>query len=179
MILSLVPIGALDALLLRTLAADLDATFRAQVHVAEALPHDSAWGSATAPIPSSAIIRALLPAEASGAEAASDWVLAIVDAGLCAGGVGDVFGEAALDHGVAVVGLAPLREGSGADADVLRVRLLTEAVHELGHLAGADHCRRESCVMYLSLDIADTDRKGARFCADCRRLVKAVLAQKS
>jgi archaemetzincin len=80
-----------------------------------------------------------------------------------------VFGEAAVDGCCAVVGMAPLRAGSGADGQVLHARLLTEAVHELAHLAGVAHCRRASCVMYPSRHIADTDRKGHTFCAECRR----------
>jgi archaemetzincin len=90
-----------------------------------------------------------------------------------------VFGEAEMEGCCCVVGLAPLRRGSGADADVLRARLLTSALHEIGHLAGAEHCRRASCVMYPSLGIADTDIKGATFCAGCAPALKRLGIRKT
>ncbi|HEX6370515.1 MAG TPA: matrixin family metalloprotease, partial [Longimicrobium sp.] len=72
-----------------------------------------------------------------------------------------------------------LRDGSGADAGVLRDRLLTEALHELGHLAGLAHCRRASCVMYPSRHIADSDHKEHAFCAECRPSLKLRRLQES
>jgi archaemetzincin len=47
-------------------------------------------------------------------------------------------------------------------------RVVKEAVHELGHLKGLEHCAKETCVMHFSNTLEDTDQKNAVFCADCR-----------
>jgi archaemetzincin len=52
---------------------------------------------------------------------------------------------------------------------LLKRRALTEAVHELGHVYGLDHCERQDCVMWFSNTLTETDRKGSRFCPVCVR----------
>jgi len=47
-------------------------------------------------------------------------------------------------------------------------RAVKEAVHELGHTFGLDHCSDPRCVMHFSNMLADTDRKGREFCPSCR-----------
>jgi len=50
----------------------------------------------------------------------------------------------------------------------------TEAVHELGHAFGLQHCGNPECVMFFSNSIMDTDRKGWHLCQQCRaRLPRA------
>lgn len=156
--------------LLRNLADDLRARAGMQCVFGRAMALADPWHDVESHLYRSGdIMQALIASHDAGARS---WKLAIADAGLCAEGVGPVFGEAAMGGCCAVIGLLPLRHGSGADADVLRGRLLTEALHERAHLDGADHCGRASCVMYPSLHIADTDRKAAGFCDDCRRALK-------
>ncbi|MCF2144525.1 MAG: peptidase zinc-dependent [Candidatus Heimdallarchaeota archaeon] len=46
-------------------------------------------------------------------------------------------------------------------------RLLTECVHELGHLFNLPHCQNPHCVMFFSNTLNDTDRKGYLFCQNC------------
>ncbi|WP_420128431.1 matrixin family metalloprotease [Longimicrobium sp.] len=168
----LIPAGGVDRGLLDELGQALQAELGVQWRVGDALPLDEAWreteGGAYRSIH---LMHALMDRVQGGAgkRAGRTWRLAIADAGLCVEGVGEVFGEAAMEGCCAVVGVAPLRAGSGADGQVLRARLLTVAVHELAHLAGVAHCRRASCVMYPSRHIADTDRKRHTFCAECRR----------
>lgn len=180
-VLDLVSAGALDDGLLRTLGADLGAHLGLQWRVGEPVELRDEWRDGETGLYRSVFLMHALIASADAADRrrAPRWTLAIADAGFCAAEVGPVFGEAEADGCCAVVGLAPLRRGSGADADVLRGRLLTEALHELGHLAGAEHCGRASCVMYPSLHIADTDRKGPGFCADHARALKRLGIRKT
>lgn len=167
----LIPAGGVDRALLDELGQGLEEELGVQWSVGDALPLDAEWRETESGLYRSIHLIHALMDRAKGGEGGPrrTWRLAIADAGLCAEGVGEVFGEAAVEGCCAVVSVAPLRTGSGADGEVLRSRLLTEAVHELGHLAGVAHCRRASCVMYSSLHIADTDRKGHTFCAECRR----------
>ena len=169
--MELIPAGAVDLALLQALGGDLREALGVQWCIGEPLPLDDEWRDAESGLYRSIHLMHALMDRAPGGERkrARTWRLAITNAGLCAEGAGVIFGEAAVEGCCAVVGLAPLRAGSGADAQVLRGRLLTEAVHELGHLAGRGHCRRASCVMYPSLHIANTDHKGHAFCEECRR----------
>ena len=168
-VLEIVPAGTVEDGLLRTLGVDVQARTELQWHVGPAIPLADEWRDpATGLYRSVHLMHALIASTAATKRGSPRrWRLAIADAGFCAAAVGPIFGEAEVRGCCAVVGLAPLRRGSGADGGVLRDRLLTEALHELGHLAGAEHCGRASCVMYPSLHIADTDRKGATFCAAC------------
>jgi len=50
-------------------------------------------------------------------------------------------------------------------------RILTEAVHEIGHTLGLDHCPNPKCVMHFSNTLADTDIKGHEFCQKCRESI--------
>jgi predicted Zn-dependent protease len=170
----LIPAGEVDGALLETLGGDLQNALGVQWCVGDALPLREEWRETESGLYRSIhLMHALMDRTAQrDAKRARRWRVAIADAGLCAQGVGRIYGEAAMEGCCAVVGLAPLRAGSGADAEVLRDRLLTEAVHELGHLAGLAHCRNASCVMYPSLHIADTDHKGRTFCRECRRPLK-------
>ncbi|HEV3050939.1 MAG TPA: matrixin family metalloprotease [Longimicrobium sp.] len=172
--LDLIPAGEVDAGLLKTLGDDLQNALGVQWCVGDALPLREEWRETESGLYRSIhLMHALMDrVEQRETKRARRWRLAIADAGLYAEGVGAIYGEAAMEGCCAVVGLAPLRTGSGADTGVLRDRLLTEAVHELGHLAGLAHCRNTSCVMYSSLHIADTDHKGRTFCRECRRPLK-------
>jgi archaemetzincin len=174
---ALVPVGAVDADVREALAQGL-AALGYVVRAGTPLPLEGAWRDAgTGRLESERLLLALLARPRRHGDAV--WSLAMVDAVLCGGEVGEVLGEAALGRGCAVVGIEPLRRGSGADPDVLRDRILTTAVHELGHLAGAAHCRRATCVMYPSRNIADTDRKGMAFCHDCAAEVQGAFGRES
>ena len=85
-----------------------------------------------------------------------------------------VFGEAQLDGNCAVVSTARLKEefyGLPGRQELLRERLLKEAVHELGHTFGLRHCADWRCVMTSSHAVERLDIKGAGFCRACRKPV--------
>jgi len=91
-------------------------------------------------------------------------VLAITHRDLFAGDLNFVFGIAA-PRGACLVSTARLL--AGADEPLFRARLLKEAVHELGHTLGLEHCADPGCVMHFSNSLADTDRKGDAWCSRC------------
>lgn len=80
-------------------------------------------------------------------------------------GLNFVFGQADVGGKASIISLARLfPDGADGGAELLRERTLKEAVHELGHTFGLDHCRDRYCVMYFSNGIAETDIKTADFC---------------
>ena len=82
-----------------------------------------------------------------------------------------VFGEAELGGRCAVVSLHRLDEryyGLPARDELLRERLVKEAVHELGHTFGLRHCDNWRCVMASSHAVDRLDIKERDFCSLCR-----------
>jgi DNA-binding NtrC family response regulator len=53
------------------------------------------------------------------------------------------------------------------------LRLVKEAVHELGHTYGLVHCNRARCVMTSSTYVENIDLKSAQLCDRCRAELRA------
>jgi archaemetzincin len=98
-------------------------------------------------------------------------ILGIVDVDLYVHGLNFIFGQADLQHGITIISLIRLKQefyGFPPDRKLFYLRMLKEAVHELGHTYGLDHCTDYRCVMYFSNSLQDTDRKGVDFCRKCK-----------
>jgi len=98
---------------------------------------------------------------------AFDRVLGVIDVDVFASGLNYVFGEAYMPGKAALISLCRLKPdfyGETAGFDVLVMRALKEAVHELGHTLGLRHCEKAFCVMHFSNSILDTDKKQSLFC---------------
>lgn len=96
------------------------------------------------------------------------WSLGVADLDLYAADRPFVFGEATIGGCCALIGITRLRDDGGrTHKSCFRERVLKEAVHELGHVAGLEHCPTLTCVMYSSPGLAETDRKSPDFCAVC------------
>lgn len=74
-----------------------------------------------------------------------------------------VFGLALKSEGLAVVSWHRLRDGG----NLFVRRLSKEVIHEVGHLEGLEHCLDNSCVMWFSNTLGETDAKGLDFCPKC------------
>ena len=166
--LEIVPAGGVSMETVSALRRALDRRLGTRSFVGTPLPLYPEWRDGeSGRVRSGALLDALLARRAEGG-GEDTWVLAVAEEELCAPGHGRVFGEAAVGGGCAVMGLGAL-EGEKPDVSTdFLSRAVKEAVHEIGHAAGLEHCADPGCVMYPSLDIADTDRKGEGFCARCR-----------
>ena len=103
-----------------------------------------------------------------------DKVLGIIDEDLYVHGLNFVFGQAELGGHFALISLARLRQsfyGLPENKKLFLERTKKEAVHELGHTFGLEHCPDSKCVMHFSNSLMDTDRKSASFCSRCKKLL--------
>lgn len=104
-------------------------------------------------------------------------ILGIVNVDLYASEFPYIFGYARLSGREAIISLARLREEfykKPESREILYRRARVEAIHELGHTFGLEHCYDPHCVMYLSHGIADTDRKSDRYCDQCHPMLNSL-----
>jgi len=104
----------------------------------------------------------------------ADYILGVTKVDLYVPNYNFVFGEAGCPGRVALVSLCRLKpefHGAAPNKQLFQQRALKEAVHEIGHALGLEHCKNPFCVMFFSLSIEDTDKKGVGFCDDCHLLV--------
>lgn len=168
--LELVAVGQVDEDLLAELGRELDLRFGTHSFRGPPLPLLDDWlDPESGQYHSGAIVDALIArADALGTDGSRLWSLGVADADLYAPERTFVFGEATVHGCCAVLGLARLRP-EGRDPARFRARVLAEAVHELGHVAGLDHCPDPGCVMHPARQAADTDLRGPDFCPPCTK----------
>ncbi len=81
-----------------------------------------------------------------------------------------VFGLARQHGRACLVSLArtdPTFYGLPADGERRDRRAACEVLHELGHLAGLEHCQDRGCLMSFAGSIQAVDARGERFCGGC------------
>ncbi len=103
-----------------------------------------------------------------------DVVLGVTDVDIYADNLNFVFGEAELLGRRAVISLRRLRQsfyGLPEDKEILKLRALKEAIHEIGHVLGLRHCRGR-CVMRFSNSIFEVDYKDWWFCESCLKKLR-------
>ena len=62
--------------------------------------------------------------------------------------------------------------GKESDYDKLRERAVKEAIHEIAHCFGLEHCKNRECVLSFSTNVMAVDAKTKHFCESCRRKIK-------
>src|SRR5579863_10478337 len=157
--LQLLPIGKLDGGLLPSLAAALANTFQVPCELlAATLDPEFAFHGERQQYHSSEIL-----ARMQSRVSPKSWrILGVTAVDLYIPILTFVFGEAQMAGPCAVVSAHRLRQefyGLPADPDLLRQRLLKEAVHEIGHTLNLTHCEDYSCVMAASHAVEWIDLK--------------------
>jgi archaemetzincin len=104
-----------------------------------------------------------------------DRVLGVANVDICAQELNFVFGEAEHPGKAALISMWRLRPefyGKTPNTELLIERATKEAVHEIGHTLGLQHCSNPFCVMYFSNSIFETDRKQSLFCSKCQSKIE-------
>ena len=167
-----VPMGDIDYSLVNKLASQLVSYFSVGVDILQGtkIPQE-ALNQQRGQYYSTVILTKLeLMKSASGEK-----MLGLVDGDLYIPTRNFVIGEADPAGKSAVVSLFRLRHENYEMLDeekVLFSRILKESLHQLGHLWGFKDCRNPKCVMYLTDNVTEVDRKGPKFCDNCLRRVK-------
>ena len=91
---------------------------------------------------------------------------------LYVGGLNFVFGLADPMLGVAALSTYRLEGGLGVSTRSGE-RVFKEAVHELGHLFGLQHCPERRCIMSFANSVAEVDMKEPSLCSSCLSRVRS------
>ena len=171
----LVAIGEVDRNVMDRLKDDLSKVFN-KVSVEKGMPEPLyTYNKKRNQYLSTAILSTLMGQKEY---ASYEKILGIVDHDLFVPELNFVFGEAGPK--AAVISLTRLRQTFyrlPEDQDLFHRRVLTEAVHELGHTYGLGHCGNPRCVMFFSNSLSDTDRKDPGFCPECRKNLQSYIPQ--
>jgi archaemetzincin len=164
----IVAVGKVDLDILRNIANALAEIFHCKVELGREIPipHDS-YNSKRRQCHSTIILRKIRTIKPKDFER----ILGVTDVDLYVPELNFVFGEADISSGVTVISLTRLRQefyGLHPDRRLFLERAIKEAVHEIGHTCGLNHCSNPKCIMYFSNSIKDTDIKGPGFCNVCK-----------
>lgn len=147
------------------LAGELEDRLGSKVEILPPVDEVAEWRRADdAQLASERIVDSLIEWYPLADGAGQEWVLAVTSSDLRSGDREFVFGEAALGGSWAVISSARLGAQGGGQ---FRPRLLREALHELGHLAGHRHCDDPRCLMAPAADVAAIDRRRIKPCPVC------------
>lgn len=98
-------------------------------------------------------------------------ILAVGNIDLFLGDMNYIFGVAQKGGRLCVISLYRLDQrfyGKQSSYNKLKERAIKEAVHEIGHCYGLEHCKDRGCVMTFSTNIMSVDSKARTFCESCR-----------
>ncbi len=160
----IVPVGPVESRVLRHISDAVTETFGQEPRLGGPLPPPrQAFDALRRQYSAEAILRGLERGEA-------ERVLGVADLDLHVPQANFVFGLAEPAQRRGVIGLSRLRQrlfGMGWNESLYFARAAKEAVHELGHTYGLEHCANRRCVMAFSNRLADTDAKSEQFCPSC------------
>jgi archaemetzincin len=166
-LIAVVPLGRVEADVLRVVADSLQGILRVPVDV---------WGAT--PIPEEAFMKArnqynamvIIKYLAENHSDSSLKVLGIMDKDICNPIITYVFGEAYMGGRAAVMSSARLGatpSGEPVSREQFLDRVVKVALHEIGHTFNIPHCHSGRCVMRASNNLVELDDKLNYLCDYC------------
>lgn len=175
--LELIAVGDVEPSILRELRPELERRFDVEVRVGDPIPIDPDWfDEERKQYRAGPILDRITELSCATLGDPAYKSLGIIDADIYAPNISFIFGQAIVGGCCGIIGLARLRPEfyqKSPDHRLFARRTLIEAVHEIGHAAGLEHCPNETCVMNFSRTIQDSDRKGPDLCDRCQRFIRS------
>jgi len=170
-LLQLLPIGDLDTRLLNALGSGMASILRIPCEIATTrIDPEFAYHGERQQYHSSELLHAMQAHVTT-----ESWrVLGVTTVDLYIPILTFVFGEAQMGGPCGLVSAHRLRQefyGLPTDSEILRQRLLKEAVHEIGHTLSLTHCDDSQCVMAPSHAVEWIDLKASSLCEPCQARV--------
>lgn len=170
----LLPVGRIDVAHFECVLRPLMETFGRRVEFGQRLPVPKyAFNPTRNQYHSAAIMKRV----ESALESSWDAAIGISREDLFVPEVPFVFGEADRSTRSALLSLARLKPDAGsleAREELLRKRLISEAIHQVGLLRGLAHCPNNRCVMFYAASVAEIDKRGSNLCANCKKRLFAL-----
>lgn len=94
----------------------------------------------------------------------ADKILGVINEDIFDEGYNFLFGCAELNGKYSIISIYRLFD---KNLNKFKERCIKEAVHEIGHTFGLNHCENKRCVMSFSLSLLDVDKKEKNFCEIC------------
>ncbi|NOZ81797.1 MAG: archaemetzincin family Zn-dependent metalloprotease [Candidatus Micrarchaeota archaeon] len=171
MLIRIVPLGEIEDSLLTAIKEALEETLNARCKLLEKTPlPDSAFNRWRRQFDAEKILDFLYDTGKIKFIDKSIPTLAITKEDIYYNGLNFVFGleDPAGCCIISIARLDPRFYGEPKGFSVLIERAVKEAVHEIGHFLGLDHCPDRFCVMSFSPSVDDVDRKSRDFCKNCK-----------
>ncbi len=170
-VVGIVPIGEVKQVVLKILAANIQAIFNLPVDILDGRkpldkffnPNRNQYNAAT-----------ILDHMERRWKQPHDRILAVVSVDLFIPILTYVFGEAQINGKMAVVSTYRLNRRSGGGNVALEryyERIAKVGVHELAHTFGLVHCKENHCVMRASYSLSDLDYYPLYFCDYCQAML--------
>lgn len=166
-LIGVVPFGAVDVIILKTVAAHILGYLQIDAEIAPPLKYpEYAYDNKRLQYDAGAILETFESVFSPGYTK----IIGILDADIFVPILTYVFGEARQGGQCALISPYRLRrnpDGSEASLPVFFERAAKVALHELGHLFNLVHCDDERCLMHFSGGIRDLDKTPPYFCRYC------------
>lgn len=165
----ILPIGDIDEVMLQGITTEVAAMYGRTVQLEKSLPVPKyAYNPSRDQYHSASILKRV----ESAMKPEWDSAIGVVDVDLFVPEVPFIFGEADRSTRAAIISLSRLRPELGTQdsrSELLRKRLASEVIHQMGLIRGLAHCPNNRCVMFMSTTVQETDKKGLQLCANCRK----------
>jgi archaemetzincin len=169
--LQLVPVGQISVMQLHEFEAPILQVLGVESYVGKASlgPPTFAFNKDRGQFHSTAILRRLLSVKDAGAMR----ILGVTDADLFVPDTPFLFGESDRESHAGVVSIARLR----GDTEIARRRVVTEVLHQTGHLIGLSYCEDARCIMANAQSLSEAERRLPQLCNNCKNELQRVRKQ--